>query len=401
MATVVTVGFQTTAITGDAFQLDSATRGLLNGATYVLGGLVDVDVSAYVLSVDIARGRSRQTTHFTAGVAELVLDNSTRIFDPLNTASPYYPYITIRTPVTVTVDGVRIYTGVVTDWDIDYSLANQDRLVLRCADALTILANTAMASWVPTSQLTGARVTAVLARSDVAYVGPVAIQTGSSTVGGYTIAADTNVLSYLQSVETSEVGYLFVDADGVLQFVGRSATMNPVSVASFALADISYQSLTNQFGDEELYNIVTATSSAGTATATDTASAAQFNYQSLQLDVLNSTVAELTSLAQYSLGLYATPTLRFTGLNVLLNAQTSANKTIALGLDVTDVVSITKTFVTGTPLSVTQTQIVDFIAHSIRPGVHNVTFGFESTNGTAFVLNSATFGLLNTNILGF
>ena len=74
MATVVTVGFQSTAVTGNAFQLDSATRGLLNGTTYLLGGVVQVDVSAYVLSVDVARGRSRQTTHFTAGVAELVLD---------------------------------------------------------------------------------------------------------------------------------------------------------------------------------------------------------------------------------------------------------------------------------------------------------------------------------------
>jgi hypothetical protein len=401
MATVVTVGFQTTEITGDAFQLDSATRGILDGSTYVLGGLVDVDVSAYVLSVEIARGRSRQTKHFTSGVASLVLDNSSRIFDPLNTDSPYYPYISIRVPVTVTVDGVRIYTGLVTDWDIDYSIANQDRLVLRCADALTVLANTAMASWAPTEQLTGARVTAVLAQSDVAYVGPVAIQTGASTVGAYTIAADTNVLSYLQSVETSEVGYLFVDADGVLQFVGRSATMNPVSVASFALADISYQSLKNQFGDEELYNIVTATSAAGTATATDTASAAQFNFQSLQLNALNSTVDELTNLAEYSLGLYATPMLRFTGLNVLLQGQTAPMAAIALGLDLTDVVSITKTFVTGTPLTVTQTQIVNFVAHSIRPGVHNVKFGFESTNGTGLVLDSATFGLLDTNILGF
>jgi hypothetical protein len=401
MATVVTVGFQTTEIIGDAYQLDSATRGILDGSTYVLGGLVDVDVSAYVLSVEIARGRSRQTRNFKSGVASVVLDNSSRIFDPLNTDSPYYPYISIRVPVTVTVDGVRIYTGLVTDWDIDYSIANQDRLVLRCADALTVLANTAMASWAPTEQLTGARVTAVLAQSDVAYVGPVAIQTGASTVGAYTVAADTNVLTYLQSVETSEVGYLFVDADGVLQFVGRSATMNPVSVASFALADISYQSLKNQFGDEELYNIVTATSDAGTATATDTASAAQFNYQSLQLDVLNSTVDELTSLAQYSLGLYATPVLRFTGLNVLLQGQTAPMAAIALGLDLTDVVSITKTFATGTPLTVTQTQIVNFISHSIRPGVHNVRYGFESTNGTGFVLDSATFGLLDTNILGF
>ena len=401
MATVVTVGFQSTAVTGNAFQLDSTTRGLLNGTTYLLGGVVQVDVSAYVLSVDVARGRSRQTTHFTAGVAELVLDNSTRIFDPLNTSSPYYPYITIRTPVTVTVDGIRIYTGVVTDWDIDYSLANQDRLVLRCADAFTILANTSMATWSPIEELTGARVTAVLAQPDVGYVGAVNISTGSSTLGAYTIAADTNVLSYLQSVETSEMGYLFVDTDGVLQFVGRSATMNPVSVASFALADISYQSLTNQFGDEQLYNNIVATSNAGTSAATSSSSIAQFGTQTLQLDVLNSTTAELESLASFSLGLYATPVLRFTAATVLLQGQSAPMAAIALSLDLTDVVSVTKTFVTGTPLTVTQTQTVNYVAHSIRPGVHTITYGFESTNGTAFVLDSATFGLLDTNILGF
>lgn len=362
---------------------------------------VAVDVSAYVMSVNTSRGRSRQTTHFTAGVAEIVLDNSTRAFDPLNTASPYYPNIRIRTPVTVTVDGVRIYTGVVTDWDIDYSIANQDRLKLKCADALTILSNTSMATWTPSTQLTGARVTAVLARPDVAYVGTTDIDAGSSTVGPYTIAADTNVLTYLQSIETSEVGYLFVDADGVLQFVGRSATMNPVSVASFAYGSISYQSLTNQFGDEQLYNTVVATSGAGSATATNAASIALYGPQTLQLDVANSTTGELDGLANYDLGVYATPVLRFTSATVLLQAQTAPMVAIALGLDLTDVVSVTKTFVTGSPLTVTRDQTVNFIAHNISPGVHHITYGFETTNGTGFVLDSATFGILDTNILGF
>ena len=78
------VGFLT-----DAFTLDSST---LNG-TDVLDGSTDfVDITEYVTSVNINRGRATQLDTFNAGNCSIVADDkaSGRQFDPLNTDSTWY-----------------------------------------------------------------------------------------------------------------------------------------------------------------------------------------------------------------------------------------------------------------------------------------------------------------------
>ena len=91
MGTRVQIAFDLSANgVGDYFTLDDATKGVLDNATYKLGGDVLVDVTAKVRSVQVRRGRSRQLERFTAGNANIVLDNRDRAFDPLNTASAYY-----------------------------------------------------------------------------------------------------------------------------------------------------------------------------------------------------------------------------------------------------------------------------------------------------------------------
>jgi hypothetical protein len=68
----------------------------------------------------------------------------------------------------------------------------------------------------------------------------------------------------------------------------------------------------------------------------------------------------------------------------------------------TDIASITKTFVQGTPSSVTQTVIVSGISHSITPGSHIIAYSFESTDGNQYLtLDDAIFGVLDQILLAF
>jgi hypothetical protein len=68
----------------------------------------------------------------------------------------------------------------------------------------------------------------------------------------------------------------------------------------------------------------------------------------------------------------------------------------------TDIASITKTFVTGTPSSVTQTVIVSGVTHSITPGSHIIAYTFESTDANQyFTLDDTIFGVLDQNLLAF
>ena len=400
----VFVGFQTTTGFGTPFQLNDAVYGVLDTST--LAGLQFVDLTSLVESVNITRGRNRELTQFNAGTANVAFDNVTRVLDPLNDASIYYPNVLPRSPIIILANGIPIYTGLVVDWNLDYDISNQDMMYAVCSDSFTVLANQFMEAFTPSAELSSARVTAVLDRPEINYQGPRNIGTGSSNLGAYAVNENTNVLNYLQLVTKSEQGYLYMAADGTLTFKGRTDVLNPIANADFTTtgSGIPYQTLINEFGDELLYNdIVTESPAGGPFNAADANS--QALYQSQQYtatDLLNSSVSEVEQLGQYLLGKYKNPVLRFTGLSTQMAALTQAQQNAVLNLDLTDIATIEKNYVTGNPTSVTQTLIVSGINHTITPLDHIIGFTFESTDGNQYLtLDDAIFGILDQNLLAF
>jgi hypothetical protein len=413
----VLVGFQTTVNYGQPFQLNDAVYGLLNTGT--LGGIQFADLTTMVQSVNINRGRSRQLQEFNAGTATVSFWNKSRALDPLNTASPYWNSnanmtgIVPRLPIKILANGIPIYTGVIQDWNVDYDLGNNDIVYASCADDFTILASNTLADHTVVAELSSTRINTVLDYAEVLYQGARAIGTGSSVLGGTAANADfsiqqgTTLLNYLQTITTTEQGYLFVSANGTLTFKGRTEVLNPNPEAIFTgdqSVGIPYQTLVNQFGDELLYNvIVTESPAGGPFTATDNDSVAQYQAQTYSnTELLNSTTTEVQALGQYLLGKYRQPQLRYTGLSTQLLALDASKQNICLDLELTDVCSVVKHFAVGLPSSVDQTVIVSGISHNITPGSHIITYTFESTDGNAyFTLNDAVFGTLNNNLLSF
>jgi hypothetical protein len=408
----VLIGFQTTVGFGQPFQLNDAFYGVLDTAGRgVLGGIQMADVTTFVQSVSINRGRSRQLDEFNSGTATINLWNKTRTFDPLNQSSPYWiggatqqTGVVPRLPVQVLANGIAIYTGLITDWDINYDLGFNDTATVQCADNFTVLANQQINLVTPSAEKTGARINNVLNYNEINYQGARSIDTGSSTLGAYAIAQDTTCLNYLQQINTSEQGFLYMSANGTLTFKGRSSVLNPVSGATFNGdgTGLPFNSLMNQYGDELLYNIINTQSPAGAVqTTSSSTSIAQYQAQSYSLlDLLNSTTTEVASLGSYLLGRYQNPILRFNGLQTQLSAMTTAQQNIALSLDLTSICTVVKNFVTGTPSSDSQTLIVSGVSHTITPGNHSVQLTFESTDANAyFTLNDAIFGTLSTNNL--
>ena len=401
----VLVGFQTTTGFGTPFQLDDAVYGLLNTGT--LGGLAYADLTSLVLSVNIRRGRNRQLDQFNAGTAQVVFNNSTRVLDPLNTSSIYYPYVLPRSPIIIYANGTPIYTGYVEDWNLDYSIPSQDRMFARCVDAFGTLANQQLNAFTPSAESSSARVNTVLDRPEINYQGARSIGTGSSTLGAYAVTQDTSCLGYLQQVNTSEQGYLYTAADGSLTFKGRSSVLNPVSGASFTSdgTGIPYMTLVNQYGSELLYNyIVTQSVGAGAAqTSSDSTSIALYQSQNYNLlNLLNSTTTEVAGLGAYLLGKYRNPVLRFTGISCELAALTSAQWSTIFAIDLTSIVTVQKDYNTGTPLTESQTLITSGIEHRIVPGSHIVSLTMESTDGNQYLtLSDAIFGTLDNNLLSF
>ena len=403
----VLVGFQTTTGFGTPLLLDGENIPRNQLGTGTLGGLQFADLTSIVMSVNIRRGRNRQLDQFNAGTAQVVFNNNSRILDPLNTSSIYYPFVLPRSPIIIYANGTPIYSGFVEDWNLDYQNANQGRMVARCVDAFGTLANQQLNAFTPSLQTSGLRVTAVLDRPEIAYQGARAIGTGSSTLGAYAVSQDTNVLNYLQQVNTSEQGYLYTSADGTLTFKGRTSVLNPVSGASFTTngTGIPYMSLVNQYGSELLYNYIVTQSPAGAAqTNSDSTSISLYQAQNYNLlNLLNSTTSEVNGLGAYLLGKYRNPVVRFTGVSCELAALTSAQWATIFAIDLTSIVTVQKDYSTGTPSSESQTLITSGIEHRIVPGSHIISYTFESTDGNQyFTLNDAIFGTLSTtNLLAF
>jgi hypothetical protein len=403
----VLVGFQSTTGFGTPFQLDDAFYGVLDTAGRgTLGGTTFVDLTSIVLSINIKRGRNRQLDQFNAGTAQVVFNNNTRILDPLNTSSPYYPFVLPRSPIIIYANGTPIYTGFVEDWDLDYQNANQGRMFARCVDAFGTLANQQLNAFTPSAETSGVRVNAVLDRPEINYQGSRSIGTGTSTLGAYAVSQDTNVLNYLQQVNTSEQGFLFTAADGSLTFKGRSSVLNPVSGASFTTdgTGIPYMSLVNQYGSELLYNYIVTQSPAGAAqTSSDANSIALYQAQNYNLlNLLNSTTTEVAGLGAYLLGKYRNPVVRFTGVSCELAALTSAQWSTIFAIDLTSIVTVQKDFSTGTPTTESQTLITSGIEHRIVPGSHIVSYTFESTDQNQYMtLDDSVFGILDTGLLSF
>ncbi len=348
------------------FTLDDAALGVLD-EDYLDGTLIGDDVSPYAQEVSISRGRSDQLQNFNAGTCSVRLLNRDRRFDPINESSPYWNStlgvsgIAPRRKVTVFSDGVALFTGRITDIDVSYEPNNPNAtsensyVTITASDDFVLLANTFTENALtPTQELSGTRVSAILDLPEVNYPATRDIDAGSATLGGgatFEIGANTNILTYLQSVATSEQGYFFVAANGDLTFTDRIAASfaTPSAYFSDAGSNIPYTSLSVMYGQEFLYNKVVCTVEGGTdQTVNDVASQTEYGISTLNLSglLLVDDAAALT-LATDLLDRYKLPEYRFDKLQTIYNPLTVGNQGTLTGLEIADVVVLDDIVVPG------------------------------------------------------
>ena len=179
------------------------------------------------------------------------------------------------------------------------------------------------------------------------------------------------------------------------------AQTGSVSFTDDGTGTSNYMSLDVETGDELLYNRIIAQSPAGSAqTVSDTVSIAKYDTITLGVtDLLNSTTAEVLSIANLYLQQYSNPEVRFTGVSQQLGALGTAGQNSLLTLDLTDLVTVTRTFDTGSPMSVTRYGLIEGITHTITPASHVVNYRLGSQVLANFILDSATFGKLDTGLI--
>jgi hypothetical protein len=402
----VELGLDLSAQGGPFFKLDDAVQGVLDNETFRLGGTLFYDVTAYVKNLSTNRGRSRELDRYQTGTCSITFNNQDRRFDPSNASGPYWPDVRPRREMRVSTNGTPIFSGVVDDWSLSYDVSGLSDAQASCVDGFALLAQRSLTAHSAVPQLSGARIGTVLARAEVDWPATmVALDAGVQTLQGDVVEADTDALGYLQLVESSEPGSFFISRGGTATFKDRNTAAVVGSVTfSDAGSAIPYTSINVQYGTELLYNKVNITRANSTAVQTANATPSQSEYGITTLDqsgLLIDSDADALSLANYLLGRYQEPELRFDDITVELAGLSSAQQASVLGLDLTNVITVEFTpNQTGSAIS-QRCQIIG-INHDIRPDSHKVTLRLAATDGkVAFVLDSDAYGVLDASTIGF
>jgi hypothetical protein len=251
-AITVTVFFDTLTTGGSSFQLNDSTKGKLDDATYVLGGDTGTDVTSYVTSVSIDRGRlSPIFDDIDAGRCTILLNNETRRFDPLYASGPYYGNLKPGKRVRVQAGGMIIFDGRISDWDLSYDVSGRSVATMIVEDALATLGRLSFDAWTATaSQTTGQRLTSILNRTEVGWpAGQRDLDTGKSTLQGDNVSWGSNVLNYCQLVSKSDgPAAFFASRSNVLTFRDRHAALVSAPVVTFGTSNNTYLSLPGTAG---------------------------------------------------------------------------------------------------------------------------------------------------------
>ena len=423
-ATIVQSGDYTLEIDTGApvrgFRLDDATRGVLDGTTFVLDGVTDfADVTDGTKSIRIRRGRRDIADQFSAGSMTFVLDDTAAggVFNPFATDSPYYdpanqkPGIAPMRLVRLYREAELLFVGRITDFDYDFGLDGDDSVTVTASDDFYLLAQTVTDDHTTSKELTGARIEDILDLTEVNYPTGAArsIATGTVEVGGggdYNVDLGQNVLDYLRLVNEAEQGRLFVDRKGVLVFENRIGATLSGSVADFDDdgTNYPYRGVDISFGADKVVNLVyVQTINNKNKTASDAASQAEYFVQSRAITAsLLDTDADAQDLADYLLN--PQPEATFTAVEVAFAQLSDAQRDVVATIDIGDTITIQKSFLNGgVETQLSQELAVEGVEHYIDYlGGHVARFYTSPTTIVyQLILDDGTYGVLDAlNALG-
>lgn len=385
------------------FRLDDDVQGRLDNDVYRLAGTLFYDVTDYVISVDLQRGKSAILSEFAPGECSVEFTNHTRVFDPLYTASPFYPEIVPRREIRVTSGGELVFSGWIEDWDLGYQPTGDSVAVAKAIDTLSIIGNQTLDAFTPSVEKAGARINSVLDRPEINWPSPLRdIDTGSVDLAANPVSADNNALQYLQNVAASDPGYVFVTRDGKFAFRDRRKAPTSQNLVQLGEGGIPIGALEVVYGSELLFNRVTVSKqSGGTAIASDVASQNSYGIRDLTIsDLQLQNDADLIDIALGYASQFSQPEYRFDSVSVALEKLTPAEQAQILGLEIGDICQISFTPNGIAPQIVRYLEVRE-INHNISVEAHRVDLGFDETRYAPLVLDDAVFGKLDVGTLSW
>ena len=404
---LVEIGFDLTETgTGPFFRLDDPVRGKLDNEDWLLGGTLFYDVTDYVRSIAIKRGKNQALDQYDAGLLNVVFNNNDRTFDPEYEASLYYTQIIPKRQIRISSGGVLQFYGLIDDWNLTYEPDGDSLASASASDAFSFFANQTILERTNSVQQSGDRLNTILSLAEIDW--PLAerdIETGAMELGADTIAANTNALDYIRLISRSEPGSFFISKAGHVVF--RDRRTGPSSGGTTLANDgsgIPFNNLQVEYGSELLYNEVVVDSAlletGFQANAVDSIREyGIFNLTRTGLLINNDT--DLEAYGTFLANKYKDPEYRFKSLQIVVDQRTPSQQTELLGLELGDVVEIKFTPNNIAPAISKYAEIIA-IDNEVTATNHVMTLGFATLDFALLVLDDAVFGKLdNGNALAF
>ena len=384
------------------------------------------DVSAYLRTYNIKRGRTNELGEFTAGTMQFTLSNHDNRFNPSNTSSPYYdssagktkiqPLKKVRLSAVYDSTTYRLFTGYLDSIPVKYIAEGADSVVTFTAvDAFRLFNNQTIQSvgwrlgttgftelgqstrvgYSDAQELTSTRVGRLL--DSIGYPsGDRDILTGTKQIQQQ--ATTTNLLGALRECETTENGQFFMAGDGDATFRNRAYKYTNAKATTVQAtfdnsgSNLPFTNVATSFDTNEVVNVYTWTRSGGaTQYIADTDSVLSYTALSSSKTTLNINDSDVLSIIQEKIAETAIPILRIDKITMSPRQDVNLwSKT--LGLELGDRVKVNITNPDASTFS--DELFVESISHAVHAG--NQSWTWELTlspaGSSTWVLGQAKLG---------
>lgn len=394
------------------FILDDPLYGQLDFGQLSEQAINLVDITQNIVQVSVRRGRNRLLSKFEAGTANVTIYDQNGDWNPSNPAGAYYGDLKPLRKIQIYADynGTRYYmfSGFITDYDTSFNIGTDEvsRVTLKCVDGFKLLTGAALSTvtGAPAGQLSGARVNAILDAVDWPS-GLRDIDTGESTLQADP-GTPRQALQALRTVEDSEFGGLFLDAEGLVTFVDRDNLTTSLATPIYDFADdgtgIAFQNAVTAYDDTLIVNDVTVTRAGGSPqnvfdqNSIDT----YFIHSGVREGILVQTDTEALDQASMLLSTRKDTETRIDSIQLNLEDGDDISRcTAGLAVELLDCVTVKKLMPGST--SIQQTLLVQGLAHDFTNKKMTTTVYTGESLITGFVLDSLSLGILDTSVLGY
>jgi hypothetical protein len=369
---------------GNPFILGTSQLGFAELASAIP---VIVDVSTQTTNISTRRGRNLLQDKYESGSATIRIVDPNGDFNPQNTASPYFgllqPLRKIQASAIYAGVTYGLFGGYITEFRYTYPTGQETGYcTFICNDAFRLMYNSGITTVTggTAGQTTAQRVQSILTM--IAW--PPAFT--SIGTGATTCIADPGttrtVLDAIHTVEFTEQGAFYIDANGVATFKGRQFVYDAQAASPTIFnqtgTGINYAGITFALDDKTIVNKATVTRTGGTAqTYSDATSIAQYFTRSITAtDMLMQTDANALALATAYVDTRKETSIRIETITLdLVTPSYTAGVTAALSLDFFDTVDITNEQPGGSTIQ--KKLQVQGIAHNITPNTWTTTIATQ------------------------